>query len=54
MRSVWFRGRAPEEPEMPAASDAQAAPETEERASESAPPAMGQPGIRTDFSHPTF
>ena len=54
MRSAWFRGRAPTEPEMPAAPDARTVPETEERPPETAPPAMGQPGIRTAFSHPTF
>jgi hypothetical protein len=54
MRSAWFRGRAPEEAEMPAAPDAPRVPEADERAPETAPPAMGQPGIRTAFSHPTF
>lgn len=57
MRAAWFRGRSPAEPETP---DAPGAPETppardvEERAPDPAPPAIGQPGIRTAFSHPTF
>lgn len=51
MRSAWFRGRPPAETEMP---DAQPTPETEEPAPDTAPPAIGQPGIRTAFSHPTF
>jgi hypothetical protein len=54
MRSAWFRGRAPAEPEMPDPPDARPAPETGEDAPDPAPPAIGQPGIRTAFSHPTF
>jgi hypothetical protein len=54
MRSAWFRGRAPAETEMTDTPDAPPAPETEERAPDTAPPAIGQPGIRTAFSHPTF
>ena len=57
MRAALFRGRAPAEAEMPDTPDtpdARPAPETQERAPDPAPPAIGQPGIRTAFSHPTF
>jgi len=54
MRSAWFRGRAPDETETSDTPDAPPAPGTEERPTDPAPPAMGQPGIRTAFAHPTF
>jgi hypothetical protein len=54
VRSAWFRGRPPAETEMSDTPDAQPTPESEEPAPDMAPPAIGQPGIRTAFSHPTF
>jgi len=54
MRSAWFRGRAPAEVEAQDTPDTPPARDAEERAPDVAPPATGQPGIRTAFSHPTF
>jgi hypothetical protein len=54
MRSAWFRGRAPAEVETQGTPDAPPAHDDEERAPDAAPPAIGQPGIRTAFTHPTF